>query len=87
LPKIDEGYFLNIPHTIHKNTEALTDGSREFGIQVNTEKCKHMLMSRYQKAGQNHKTGNRRFENVAKFRYLGMTIKDQNLVNEETKTN
>jgi hypothetical protein len=46
-----------------------------------------MLLSRHQNAGQNHdiKTGNRYFENVAEFRYLGTTIKNQNLNQEEIK--
>jgi hypothetical protein len=36
-----------------------------------------MLLSHHQNAGQNHdiKIGNRCFENVAQFRYLGMTPK------------
>jgi hypothetical protein len=36
--------------TIKKNTEALLDASKEVGIEVNPEKTKYMLMSRYQKA-------------------------------------
>jgi hypothetical protein len=46
-----------------------------------------MLLSRHQNAGQNHdvKVGNRCFENVAQFRYLGTTITDQNLIQEEIK--
>jgi hypothetical protein len=31
------------------------------------------------------KIGNRRFENVAEFRYLGTTITNQNLIQEEIK--
>jgi hypothetical protein len=48
-----------------------------------------MLQSHHQNAGQNHhiKTGNRCFENVAQFRYLGMTITNQNLIKEEIKRN
>jgi hypothetical protein len=44
-----------------------------------------MLLSRHQNAGQNHdlKISNRGFENVAYFRYLGMTITNQNLILEE----
>jgi hypothetical protein len=40
-----------------------------------------------QNAGQNHdiKIGNRCFENVAQFRYFGMTMTDQNLIQEEIK--
>jgi hypothetical protein len=38
-----------------------------------------MSLSRHQNAGQNHdiKTGNRWFENVAHFRYLGTTITNE----------
>jgi hypothetical protein len=46
-----------------------------------------MLLSRHQNAGQNHdiKISNRCFENVAQFRYLGTTITNQNLIQEEIK--
>jgi hypothetical protein len=54
---------------------------------VNTEKTKYMLLSRHQNAGQNLdvKIGNRWFENVAQFRYLGTTITNQNLIQQEIK--
>jgi hypothetical protein len=54
-------------------------------ISVNTEKTKYMLLSRHQNAGQNHdiKIANRCFENVEQFRYLGTTITNQNLIQEE----
>jgi hypothetical protein len=57
------------------------------GLKVNKEKTKYMSLSRHQKAGQNHdiKIGNRWFENVAQFRYLGMTIRNENLIQEEIK--
>jgi hypothetical protein len=46
-----------------------------------------MLLSRHQNAGQNYdiKIANRSFENVARFRYLGMTVTNQNLIQEENK--
>ncbi|PNF28518.1 hypothetical protein B7P43_G14701 [Cryptotermes secundus] len=46
-----------------------------------------MLLTRHQNAGQNHdiKIGNRCFENVAQFRYLRKTIRNQNLIQEEIK--
>jgi hypothetical protein len=50
-------------------------------------KTKYMLLSRHQSAGQNHdiKIGNIFFQNVAQFRYLGTTITNQNLIQEEIK--
>jgi hypothetical protein len=73
--------------TINKNTQTLIDASKEVGLEVNTEKTKYMLLSRHQNAGQNQdiKIGNRCFENVAQFRYLGTTIRNQNLIQEEIK--
>jgi hypothetical protein len=46
-----------------------------------------MLLSHHQNARQNHdiKTGNRGFENVEQFRYLGTTITNHNLIQEEIK--
>jgi hypothetical protein len=39
--------------TIKKNTETLTDASKEVGIEINLEKTKYMLISRYQNVDQN----------------------------------
>jgi hypothetical protein len=46
-----------------------------------------MLLSHHQNAGQNHdmKIANRYFENVAQFKYLEMTVTNQNLIQEEIK--
>jgi hypothetical protein len=46
-----------------------------------------MFISYNQTAVKNHnmKTANRSFENVAQFRYLGMTVTNQNLIEEEIK--
>jgi hypothetical protein len=46
-----------------------------------------MLVSWDQNAGQNHKIkiGNRSFENVLQFRYLGTTVTNQNLIQEDIK--
>jgi hypothetical protein len=40
--------------TIKKNIQTLIDAGKEFGLEVNTEKTKYMLLSRQQNAGQNH---------------------------------
>jgi hypothetical protein len=46
-----------------------------------------MLLSRYQNVGQNRdiKIANGRFENVSQFRYLGTTVGNQDLIQEEIK--
>jgi ribosomal protein S2 len=69
------------------NINALHDASKEVGLEVNTEKTKYMLLSHQQNAGQIYdiKIANRCFENVAKFRYLGTIITNQNLIQEEIK--
>jgi hypothetical protein len=73
--------------TIKKNTETLIDANKEVVLKVNAEKTKYMLLSRHQNAEQNRdiKIANRSFENVAQFRYLGMTVTYQNLIWEEIK--
>jgi hypothetical protein len=57
------------------------------GLEVKTEKTKYMSLSRHRNAGQNCdiKIGNSSFENVAQFRYLGKTITNETLIQEEFK--
>jgi hypothetical protein len=51
------------------------------------EKTKYMLLSRHHNAGQNRdiKIANRSFENVSQFKYLGTTVTNTNLIQEEIK--
>jgi hypothetical protein len=63
-------------NTIKENTATLLKASRDIGLDINAEKTKNMIMSRYPNSGQNQniRTANESFENVAKFRYLGTTL-------------
>jgi hypothetical protein len=73
--------------TINKKTQTLIDASKEVGLEVNVEKTKYMLVSRDQNAGQNREItiGNRSFQNVSQFKYMEMTVTNQNLIHEEIK--
>jgi hypothetical protein len=73
--------------TEKKNTEILIDASKEVGLKINVEKTKYMLLSHYQNVGRNWniKMANRSFENVSPFKYLGTTVINKNLIQEEIK--
>jgi hypothetical protein len=38
-------------NTIKENTETLLEASRDVGLEINAEKTKYMIMSRYQNSG------------------------------------
>jgi hypothetical protein len=73
--------------TIKKNTETLIHASKEVVLEADAEKTKCMSLSHHRNPGQNHdiKIANRRFENVAQFGYLGATVTNQNLIQEEIR--
>jgi hypothetical protein len=66
-------------------TEALVIAGKEIALEVNAEKTKYMVMSRDQNAGQNGniRTGNKSFENMEQFKYLGRTLANQSTIHEE----
>jgi hypothetical protein len=70
-----------------KERKTLIDSSKENSLEVNAEKTKYMLLSFYQDAGQNHNINiaNKSFENVVQFKYLGTTVKNKKLIQEETE--
>jgi hypothetical protein len=79
------------PEILYKNEvfyvcETLSEASRDVGLEINAEKTKYM-MSRHPDSGQNQnvRIANEPFENVAKFRYLGKTLTNQNNIHEEIK--
>jgi hypothetical protein len=73
--------------TIKKNAEASIDASKEVGLEIDVENTKYMLPSHQQNVGQNRdmKIVNILFENVSQFKYLGTTVSNQNLIQEEIK--
>jgi hypothetical protein len=60
-----------------QNTETLLEASMDVSIEINAEKTKYMIMSRYPNSGQDHnkRRANESFQKVAKFKYLGTTQK------------
>jgi hypothetical protein len=74
-------------HTLKKNIGTLIDASKDVGLEISVEKTKYMLLSRQQNVGKNRdmKIANRSFENVSQFKYLEMTVTNQNLIQEEIK--
>jgi hypothetical protein len=61
--------------------------SKEVSLEINIEKIKFMLLSRHQDVGQNWytKIANRSFENVSQFKYFGMILRNQYMIQEEIK--
>jgi hypothetical protein len=73
--------------TIKKNTESLIDASKKVCLEINIEETKYGSLYRHQNVGENWdiKMASRLFENVSQFRYLGTTVTNQNLIQEEIK--
>jgi hypothetical protein len=71
----------------NENSETLLEASRDIGLEINAEKSKYMIMSRYPNSGQNQniRIANESVENVAKFKYLGATQTNQNDIRDEIK--
>ena len=57
----------------------------QFGLEVNADKTKYMIMSRDQNAGWSHsmKIDNSSIERVEEFKYLGTRLTNKNSIQEE----
>jgi hypothetical protein len=75
-------------NTIRENTESLLETSRDIALEINAEKTKYVIMSRHPNSGQNQiiKIANESFEKVAKFKYVGTTLTNQNGIRDEIKS-
>src|SRR5215469_12814026 len=75
-------------HTVKENAEAVVAATKEIGLEVNADKTKYMVMSREGNAGRGHsvKIDNSAIERVEEFKYLGVTLTDQNSIQEEIKS-
>jgi hypothetical protein len=74
-------------NTMKENSKSLLEASRDIGLEINTEKTKYMIISRHLDSGQNQniRIAKESFENVAKFKYLGTTLTNQNDIRDEIK--
>ena len=73
---------------IKKIIEPLVIASKEIWLEVNADKTKYMVIFRDQNAGWRHsmKIDSKSLEKVEEFRYLDITLTNQNSIREEIKS-
>ena len=68
-------------YTIKKNRAALVYASKDTGLEIIADNTKYMVMSRDQNA--TIKIYNSSFERVEQFTYMGVTLMNQNSIQEK----
>jgi hypothetical protein len=81
----DINLFGGSVNTIKEKSETLLEAGRDVGLETNAEKTKYMIMSHHPNSGQNQniRVANESFQQVAKFKYLGTTLTNQNDIYNE----
>jgi hypothetical protein len=71
-----------------ENSGTLLEACRDIGLEINADKTKYMIISRHPNSGQNQniRIVNKLFEKMSKFKYLGMTLTNQNDIHDEIKS-
>jgi hypothetical protein len=74
--------------SINTIIQTLLEPSRDIGLEINAEKIQYMIMSRHPNSEQNQniRIANQSFENVARFKYMGTTLTNQNDIHDEIKS-
>jgi hypothetical protein len=74
---------------INENTDTFLEASNtDIGLEINAKKTKYIIMSRHPNSEQNQniRIGNESSEKLGKFKYLGMTLTNQNDIHDEIKS-